>query len=210
LTRIFTVKFRNEEKMKIVENISLEPHQVDEIKAIATEYTKYDLRHIEPEGKDLSNLTQEQKDRVIRIKDRIVDGKTAEQLRKDNIVKISIHTICRMLERIGSNELAVTISLIDKIIHCDSVYKAQFKGFPQLSYTLRDTSDPEQYILPVSFKFKAGNGKGIMKLITVAYKGAAPTPMSAKIAHNDEQAQRMLDFKRRLLEQSRKNENEKD
>lgn len=210
MTRIFTVRFRDEERMTIIENIRLEPHQVDEIKEIASEYTKYDLRHIEPEGKDLSNLTQEQKDYVIRIKDRIVNGKTAEQLRKDNIIKISLHTVSRMLERIGSNQLAITISLIDKIINSDTVNKAQFKGYPQLSYTLSDTSDPEEYILPVSFKIKAGSSKGIMKLITVAYKGSPPTQMSTTIASDDEQAQRMLEFKRRLLEQSRKNENEKD
>ena len=73
-------------------------------------------------------------------------------LRREKKILIAIHSNIRILERLGSDELPVVISLIDRIINTDTVVKAQFKGHPTLSYTMAKSNDPDHYRLPISFE----------------------------------------------------------
>ncbi|HBI05157.1 MAG TPA: hypothetical protein DDY49_14140 [Paenibacillaceae bacterium] len=157
MSRSFKVKFRDGKTLIISDIIKFEERQQEEIKAIAVDYTKANLCKYEEEGIDLSYLSEIQKETILNKKNRIVSGKTPDELQKKKIITMSLHSLKQMYERIGSNELTVILSLIDRIIHSDFVLKAQFKGYPTLSYTLMEKNDPDKFKFPVFFSRKIKN-----------------------------------------------------
>lgn len=203
MAKTFIIAFKNNETLRINDILRFEQKQIDEITAIAIDYTKEQLRDFEEEGKDLSYLTTSQQKLVVRTKNSIVAGKTSGELKKEKIVLISLHSNHRMLERLGSDELSVIISLVDKIVDSDMVLKAQFKGHPTLTYTMAKSNDADEFKLPISFQWKAGGGR-IIKMITLTFKGAPPKKLANKIVQDSDTAQRMAEFKRKLVEQSKK------
>ena len=100
------------------------------------------------------------------------------------------------------NELETILDIIQRIIKADKVLKAQFKGYSSLSYTLTKNGDPTFYKLPISFKWV----KGRRQVLSVAFaqRDALPSKMTTKIAHNNELADKMTEYKRKLIERSEK------
>ncbi|GGH76468.1 hypothetical protein JOD43_002058 [Pullulanibacillus pueri] len=202
MAKRFLVKFRDGKRIRIDDVISFEARQISEIQNIASNHTKEELKS-EPEGKDLSYLTKQQKQTVINFKNRLVAGKTSEELRKQKIVSVTLHFTERTLEREGSNQLPIIIGLIDKIVAVDSVLKAQFKGYSTLSYTTAIQNDPDHYKLPITFKLYRDRRQ--VRMITIAFRGAPPKNLTQNIIQDSAMNERMVEFKRKLLEQSRKN-----
>ncbi|MBS4178817.1 hypothetical protein [Lederbergia citrea] len=193
----FQVKFRDGETLVISDIIEFEEKQQDEIEATAGDYTKIQLRQFNQDGKDLSYLTDEQKKIVLRTKKLTVDGKTADQLWGQKIVSVSVHSNERILERLGSDELSVIISIIDRIINTDFVIKAQFKGYPALTYTLMKSDDPEKFKFAVSFKRK-NKGHYTLQIVTLTFKNSPHNKMTTRLIQDANLLNRMEDFKRKL------------
>lgn len=196
----FTVQFRDGNKLKINECISFEPRQIDEVITLALEYTQEQLQHYEQEGADLSYLTELQKKEIINHKNNIIASRSIQELRDKNIVRLSKHALQRMLEREGSNELTAIINLIRRVIASNSVLKAQFKGFPQLAYTLFDSRDSDQYKLPVSMQPTLTSRKKFLKVITLIPKDVPPKNMVVRISEDEEITQKMEILKKKLTE----------
>lgn len=202
------VKFRDGETLFISDIIEFEEKQQDEIKAIALDYTKVQLRKYEQEGKNLSYLTNDQKEVVLYTKNLILFGKTANQLSKEKIVVVSIHSLERLYERLGSDELSIIIDIIDRIFHTDFVLKAQFKGYSKLSYTLMEKSDPDKFKLPISF-FRKINGLRYIRMITLTFKNSPPKKMTTRLAQDMDLLNRMDNFKQKIKDETnRKNTEE--
>jgi hypothetical protein len=76
------------------------------------------------------------------------------------------HSIKRMFERVGFVSRDTIVIIIDRIKATNVVQKAQWKGFPQLSYTVKENGDPERY--KISLSFKPVNGERYIRVITVS------------------------------------------
>lgn len=202
VTRRFVLKFQDFEEMEFYDILSLEDKQINEVLEIASQYTKIQLQEYEDKGIDLSYLTAIQKHRVVTSKNRIVYGRNPDELKREKKVVISLHSQGRALEREGSNELETILSIIQRIIDADKVSKAQFKGYSSLSYTLTKNGDPAFYKLPISFKWVKGRRQILS--VTIAHRDAPPSKMTAKLAHNGELADRMAEYRRKLVERSQK------
>lgn len=201
----FQVVFKDEDTLIINDIIAFEQKQKDEIKAIAREYTKVELKRDEKTGKELTYLTDPQKKTVLITKDAIVDGKTPEELRDQYIVNISLHSNVRILKRLGSDQVTIIIDLINRVKKVDSVKKAQFKGHPSLSYTTIQTTDPEEFELPISFTTVKGGGRSI-KLVTVYYKDQPHEEMETRISQeiDSKTANGLEELKQKLKERLNK------
>lgn len=203
LTRRFTITFQDLEELEFFDILSLEDKQINEVLEIASQNTKKQLQEYESKGFDISYFTVPQKLRVLVSKNRIVFRRSPDELRRQKRVVVTLHSQERVLERMGSNELETILDIIQRIIDADKVLKAQFKGYSSLSYTLTKDGDPAFYKLPISFKWVKGRRQILS--VTVTHRDAAPSKMTTKIAHNDELADRMAEYRRKLVERSQKN-----
>lgn len=207
LTRRFAVTFKDSEVLEFYDILKLEDKQINEVLEIAAEYTKKHLRKNEDKGNDLTYLTTPQIRRVLTSKNRLVFGRTSDELRKQKKIVFTLHSQERILERIGSNKLEIILEIVQKIIDADKVLKAQYKGYSSLSYTLAKDKDPEHFKLPISFKWV--KRKRQISLVTVAYRGAPPSEMTSKIVNDDKQADKMAEYRKKLVERSKKNKGHK-
>lgn len=182
--------------------LSFENHQITEIKKIASAYTKHNLTKKERVDIDLSDLTPEQKRRVIYTKNRIVFGRTAEELYKKKRVVITMHSQERLLERTGSNQLPKVIETIQRIVDTDMVLKAQFKGYSSLSYSLTIQTN-RSIILPISFKMVGGR-RHILS-VTLISKDAEPSKLTQSLSQDDEVTNRMAALRREIVRRQHKN-----
>ncbi|PID14826.1 MULTISPECIES: hypothetical protein [unclassified Sporosarcina] len=203
MIKTFYVIFHDEKRLKVSDIISFEQPQVDEIIHIASQYTLRQLRREEKKGKDLSYLTPNQIAMVVSEKDQIVHDKSADELRLQGIVQAAEHSLVQMFERQGSDELPYVIDLINRVIDTDTVVKAQFKGHPTLTYTMMMASDPEHFKIPVSFVWES-SGTRFIKIVTLMFRNAPPKKLTSKIVQDQDMEDRMLEFKRKLLDESRK------
>ncbi|MHA6261501.1 hypothetical protein ACXYMX_16700 [Sporosarcina sp. CAU 1771] len=200
MTRKFTITFQNLEKMEFYDVLSFEEKQINEMLEIALQYTKKQLQEYEEKGFDITYLTSSQKCRVLSSKNRVIYGKSPEELKKEKKVVVSLHSQGRILERLGSNKLKTILDIIQRIIDADKVLKAQFKGYSSLSYTLTKNGDRTFNKLPISFKWVKGRRQVLS--VTFAQRDALPSKMTTKIAHNDVFADKMVEYRRKLVERS--------
>lgn len=177
----FTVYFSDTEELVIHDIIAFTQSQMDGIKQIASRYTKVQLRTIEKYGKDTKPLTESQKQTVLDNKNDILSGKTSKDLLEEEIVQVTLHSNKRSLERVGSNDETIFISLVDRLKKTNFVKKAQFKGYPELTYTTLEKGATDTIKLPISFK-RMHNGNHTIKMITVAPKDTEPVAMEASVA----------------------------
>lgn len=191
------MEFKDKKKLEISDIIVFESDQIEQIKAIALDFTRFQIQKVEKYGFDLSYLSDNQKQIIIDTKNGILEGKTSEELWDEEIVLVSLHSSERSLKRLGSNGFVKTIKLIDGLKKVDVVTKAQFKGYPTLSYTTMEDNDPEELKLPISF-VKSRKMDRVIKIITVVPKGE-PEEMEATIAEiNPAMAEMMEKMKKRL------------
>ncbi|MGJ3222147.1 hypothetical protein [Geobacillus sp. CAMR5420] len=198
------VQFKDEKRLTIDEIIVLEKRQIEQIRKIAAEYTMEELQEFEEYGKDLEYLTDEQKQTVLDVKNSIVGGIPSEQLYKNKVVRPGRHSLKRMFERVGSDSVEIIISIIDKIKEADTVQKAQWKGFPQLSYTLRKNADPEQY--KISLGFAAVNNQRRIIIVTVSKPSSESSPprMEQRLGNNPHLAEKLKMAKKLMKERLNK------
>lgn len=194
----FLVLFSDGEKLIIKDIINFEQAQIYEIKGIAADFTKFQLRKVEKYGKDITYLTELQKQVVLNTKNRIVSGKTSAKLLDEEIIQVTLHTNERSLKRIGSDNQTTIISLVDKVKRTDIVVKAQFKGYSALSYTMMENNDPAEFKLPISFVW-GFNKRRRIKMITVAPQNTEIEVMETSIAEiNPVMAEMLEKIKGRL------------
>jgi len=189
----FSVRFKDNESFLVKDIIIFEHPQKEEIRSIASDYTKDELRNNESKGKTLSCLTATQKSTVVGTKNLIVSGTSSKELLNKDIVQVSWHFNKRAAERIGSDDSATIISLIDGLRTTDTVTKAQFKGYPSLSYTMVKVGDPTMSQYPISFLVR-GNGNHKIRMITLAPK-SPNTPqgrMETRIGEDNQDLVKML------------------
>lgn len=196
------MKFKNGKELEFHDILSLEDKQIYEVLDLVAKHTIKQLRDYESKGLDLSYLTAAQKNTVIVSKNRVVFGRSPDELRRQKKVLVTLHSQERILERIGSNELATILDIIQRIIDTNIVLKAQFKGYSSLSYTLTKSGD-QAYKLPISFKWV--KGKRQILSVTVTHRDAHPSEMTHKIVHNYELSKRMIEFKKNLVKRNQKN-----
>ncbi len=202
LAKRFSITFSDLEVMEFFDILTLEDKQINEILEIASQNTKWHFRN-ETKGIDISYLTATQKQRILISKDRVVYGRSIDDLRSQGKVLVTLHSQKRILERIGSNKGDIIIDIIQRIVEADKVLKAQFKGYSSLAYTLTKRGDPKYYKLPISFKWVDGKRKILS--VTVTHKNASPSTMTTRLDYDDDLVRRMEEFKRRLVERSNKN-----
>lgn len=195
------MKFKNGKELEFHDILSLEDKQINEVLDLAAKHTIKQLRDYESKGLDLSYLTVAQKNRVLVSKNRVVFGRSPDELRRLKKVLVTLHSQERILERIGSNELATILDIIQRIIDTNIVLKAQFKGYSSLSYTLTKSGD-QAYKLPISFKWV--KGKRQILSVTVTHRDVHPSEMTHKFIHNDELSKRMIEFKKNLVKRNQK------
>lgn len=196
----FLVRFKDKERLVINDIIAFDDDQMDQIKAIALDYTKLQIQKVENYGFDLSYLSNQQKQIIIDTKNDILSDKTSEALLDEDIVLVSLHSIERSLKRLGSNNLDRTIYLVDKLKKVDVIIKAQFKGYSTLSYTTMENHDPDEFILPISFVIGKKMDR-VIKIITVIPKVQLKEreEMEASIAELDPNMAEMMEkLKKRL------------
>lgn len=196
MLRRFVIKFEDDEEMVFFDILLLEEHQINEIKEIASAYTKYKLTKVEREGIDLSTLTTAQERRVLVSKNRIIYGRTADDLYKQRKVVFTMHSQEQMLERTGSNQLPKVLETIHWLIDTDIVLKAQFKGYSTLSYSLTARKN-RRILLPISFKFS--KGKRQILSVTLISKDADPSMLTQSFSQDDVLSDRMAEFRRKLV-----------
>lgn len=201
LSRRFGVKFQDGEVIEFFDILSLEDHQIAEINEIASAYTRHKLTNEERVGIDLSILTTAQKSRVLLSKNRIIFGRTADELYKQRKVVIAMHSQERMLERTGSNQLPKVIETIQWLADTDSVLKAQFKGYSSLSYSLT-TRRKRMIVLPISFKFV--RRRRHLLSVTLISKDAEPSKLTQSLSQDDDLTDRMAELRRKIVQQQHK------
>ena len=138
---------------------------------------------------------------MIKTKDKTFGHKTGLDLYNQKIVRVSSHSLDSLNLRLGSDSLSTIISIINKLNKANVVFKAQFKGFSTLSYTLGEANDPDAYKIPVGFIWEKGTQR-IIRIITVIFRNAPTKNMSSKLSHDDETSKRMELFKQKLIEQA--------
>ena len=150
-TLIVTFKEHNQitQKIEFFDPINLSGEQQGYILDIASKYTRQELIGIE-QGIDIEpKLTNSQQKAVLRLKNEIIGDYTADKLFDRDIVKLTGHSLKRLVELTGNNKRPDIIGIIQKVIDGDKVQKAQFKGYTQLSYTLMTNDSRDK--TPISF-----------------------------------------------------------
>ncbi|WP_226682137.1 hypothetical protein [Sutcliffiella horikoshii] len=103
------------------------------------------------------------------------------------------------MERLGSDELHTIINIIERLQMSDIVKKAQFKGYPALTYTLMKEGDSDKYIIPIAFQL-VGENRQIIRIITISFKDAPPKALEHRLNTDLEMVIKMELFKKRLVE----------
>lgn len=202
LTKRFLVIFKGNERLIINDVINFKQRQIDEIKGIASCYEK-DLLQSKKYGISLSYITKSQGISVLKAKYNIINSKTSQELKDQKIIQFGKHSLERILQRVGSNEDNVIITLLDKIKSTDTVTVAQFKGFPSLSYTLIENGDPDEYTFAISFILRKKSQ--FIKMVTVHLKTDEPQETEFRIGDfNKGYLEELTRLKRHLEEQSKK------
>ncbi len=193
----FLVRFKDKERLVINDIITFEDEQITELKTIALNYTKFEIQKIEKYGVDLSYLNERQKQVIIDTKNSLIHGKTNDELLDDETVQVSLHGAERSLKRLGSNNQAQLIKLVERLKEVDIVLKGQFKGYPTLSYTTMKQQDQDEFKLPISF-VRNRQFNRVIKIITVVPKVEAED-MEVSIAETNPAVAEMLEeLKQRL------------
>lgn len=167
LSYIFTIHFSDKQPLEIDDIIDFEDDQMDQISRIASQHTQIELDQMEY-GIDLDYLTEDvQKPAILAEKEIIVGSLSSRTLYERRLVRQGKHSLKRIFERVGSDSESTIIGIIDKVKLTNTVQKGQFKGYPQLSYTLRMDGDPDRYKISTSF-VKIKSGDRIIKVVTVS------------------------------------------
>ncbi|WP_407269680.1 hypothetical protein [Radiobacillus sp. PE A8.2] len=204
MSKTFFVVFEDGETLEIDDVIEFGDEQTLEIQQIAAKYTKPNLRGAE-KGEDLSYLNDGQKEEIILIKNDLVGDKSFRELLDKKIVVITDHSKDQLLLREGSNDTSHLISMVNRIVQTDTVLKAQYKGYTELTYTTAKVADPSHYKLAISFK-KGNRGNRYIKSITVAFRNAPTKQMTSKITLSKKQENGIQDLYKKLLEEQKKQE----
>lgn len=147
---LFEVTFRDKEVIEIEEVFEFNEDQKNQLMKIASETIKSRLNR-EKYGTDII-LLEYQKKVVLDLKEEILIDYSSEYLYSNQIVCFGKHPLKRILERVGSDSKATIIYVVDKLKLSDTVYKAQWKGYPQFTYTLISKEDLEKYKLTICFE----------------------------------------------------------
>jgi hypothetical protein len=161
----FTVTFKDEQELDMMDFNKFDDPQIKEINGIASQYTETHIKALKY-GFDIEAIEQHHKETILDRKNDIVYSLSSKELYDEKIVKISTHSIGRTFQRVGTIGRSTYIGLIDRIKKTDSVIKAQWKGYPQLSYTFIEEGDPEEFKFPLSFLLRR-SGDHRIKVVTV-------------------------------------------
>lgn len=179
----FYVEFKDGYKLKIDDIIEFTPSQIEEVNLIALQWSYQELRD-QKYGIDFNNLTESQKTEIVNFKNSIVGTGNSQFLYENKLVRFGEHSLIRIFERVGSKSLPTIIGIIDKIQKMNEVYKGQWKGFPQLSYTLKMIGDIDNFKISISF-IPVNQGNRVIKVITVS--NINPSELSPTSQHRMEQ-----------------------
>jgi hypothetical protein len=197
--------FKDREIVCLKEIITLERDQIDEIRSWASDYELSRLKQ-KKYGLTLSYLTDTQKTVVLSTKNSIMAGKTGQEMKDEKTVKISEHFVERLSQRIGSDKKAIIIQLIEKVRDTNIVNKAQFKGYPHLSYTVTKNGDPDEYTFAIAF-MRLSSGKHRIQIITVHLKNDEPEETEWRVSeYNDEYAKTLAKLEKFVRENDFKDE----
>ncbi|WP_096549990.1 hypothetical protein [Ureibacillus thermosphaericus] len=153
-------------------------------------------------GEDIY-ITDGQKRVVISEKNSIVELGTSEYLLDNKLVRIGKHSLKRILQRVGSDSFETLITIIDRIKIMNHVHKAQWKGYPQLSYTLKLENDPNRFKISISFE-PSEIENHTLKVITVSnvrssdFSSIPKENMEQRINENPILVEKMEKIKERL------------
>lgn len=161
----FTVKFKDGQELKIIDINNFKDSQINEISEIASQWTQSHLK-AQKYGVDIGTVDETHKETVLGQKNAIVQPMSSEELYDKKIIKIATHSIKRTFQRVGTIGRTTYIGLIVRIKKTDTVIKAQWKGYPQLSYTFIEKGDPEEFKMPLSFLLRK-SGNHSIKMVTV-------------------------------------------
>lgn len=178
----FTVKFKDGQELEVNDINNFKEPQINEISRIAIQWTQRRLK-AQKNGFDILTLKENQKENVLEQKEVIVQSGTSEELYDNKIIKISLHSIERTFQRIGSIGRATYISLIDRIRQTDTIIKVQWKGYPQLSYTFAEKKEPEKFMAALSFLLRR-SGNHSIKMVTIVKEVEGSERMESRLVEN--------------------------
>lgn len=178
------VFFEDKEAMLITGVIEFDDKQLTQIIQISSAHTKFELNEMD-NGFNLKDLTSEQKATILQEKKNIViSGKEyPQELFDKKLVYLTFHALERSFQRVQQEVANMDIYIIEKIIESNKVLKAQYKGFPQLSYTLQTKNESEKFNSSISFVIHNGIARYI-RVITVSLTEFSDTNTLGKSRSN--------------------------
>lgn len=203
MSHVFIVTFKDNQQLQIDDIIMFDDAQKTHIANIALEFTQQELKDCEY-GIDLNYLTEDvQKPTILAFKNDIVGDVSSEILYSKGLVKYGRHSLERLLKRVGSDSVSTILNIIGYIKQTNTVHKGQFKGFPQLSYTLYTQNDSDHFKISISFE-KVQKSERIIKVVTVSNVQYSQSSQlgshnsEQRIADNPRLAKMMANIKKRL------------
>lgn len=194
----FIVRFKDEQEIHIADINKFGDAQLNEISQIAGQWTQRQLQN-QKQGCNIESISNFHKEIILHEKDKIVQPITSEELYDNNIIKISLHSIERTFQRVGTIGRGTYIELIDKLKQTNKVIKTQWKGYQHLTYTLEKRKDPEKYKIVISFLFrrKSINHINIITIIREVISSGSE-PMENRLMEDPLLAKAFTEMEKRL------------
>lgn len=188
----FKIIFKDNQIIVFNDIIVLSQEQQDKI-------LDYALNEVQDELKSKKTgykieLNDDQIRKAIDTKNIITGDKSESELYNSNIIQFEGHSVERIIKRVGNTDSIFTfMDLIRKIKEADFIHhKAEWKGFPRLSYTYMKEGDADKYKFTLAF-IKGGS---TIKVVTVSNINI--DEMDYRVTENEETLQRLLQFKEKL------------
>lgn len=184
--------------------IEFDNDQMKQLKQLSKSYTQNEMRNLKV-GFDLVNLKTDQHKSIIEKKEEIVSkgNRDPEELIRTKLIRFSSHSMLRSFQRVEVDVQNMGAYLTGKIIEADFVYKAQYKGYPQLSYTLMKRGDKEYFKSSISF-IKIANKDRFISVMTISQNESSKlnqigfSRSSQSISENSDALSKLEELKRRL------------
>lgn len=162
--------------MIIDDIIEFDQRQFTQLKQISSSYTQLEL-HSMDKGFDLAYLSNDQKKDIINKKREIVNlgNQSPQTIDEEKLIFLSKHALQRCFERVKQSVGNMDIYVIEKLIQSDRVLKGQYKGYPQMSYTLQTENETEKFNTSISFVIHSDNERNIYVITVSRTEFSTPT-----------------------------------
>lgn len=190
--------------MRIDDIIHFDTLQMGQMREISKSYTQKELRQLKA-GFDLDYLTSDQEQEILFQKEEVVKkgNRDSQELFDKRLIRFSSHAMLRGFQRVEDDVPSIGTYLIDRIIEADSVYKAQYKGYPQLSYTVLKDGDKSYFKTSISFT-KVPHASRVISVMTVSQTESSRlhdigfSRLPQTLTENSEVLSKLQELKRRL------------